>query len=63
MGTFVERYEGGVEGFDRPFDILTTGDGRLLVSEFQADRISVLSLGKFDRGYRLGDLGSGRPRP
>lgn len=51
-GTFVERYEGGVEGFDRPFDILATGDGRLLVSEFQADRVSVLSLAKFDRGYR-----------
>ena len=52
-GTLVERYEGGLEGFDRPFDILPTGDGRLLVSEFQADRISVLSLSGYNRGYRI----------
>jgi len=60
-GTLVERYEGGVEGFDRPFDILPTGDGRLLVSEFQADRISVLSLSGYSRGYRTESWGgSGR---
>ncbi len=52
-GTLVERYEGGLEGFDRPFDILPTGDGRLLVSEFQSDRISVLSMSGYDRGYRI----------
>jgi len=52
-GTLEERYEGGLEGFDRPFDILPTGDGRLLVSEFQADRISVLSLFGYNRGYRI----------
>lgn len=52
-GTLMERYEGGLEGFDRPFDILPTGDGRLLVSEFQSDRISVLSLSGYDLGYRV----------
>jgi len=60
-GTLEERYEGGLEGFDRPFDILPTGDGRLLVSEFQADRISVLSLTGYNRGYRIDTWGeSGR---
>jgi len=60
-GTLEERYEGGLEGFDRPFDILPTGDGRLLVSEFQADRISVLSLTGYNRGYRIDSWGdSGR---
>jgi len=60
-GTLEERYEGGLEGFDRPFDILPTGDGRLLVSEFQADRISVLSLEGYNRGYRIDTWGeSGR---
>ncbi len=57
-GALVERYEGGVEGFDRPFDVLDTGDGRLLVTEFQADRISVLSLDKYRRGYRIDSWGS-----
>lgn len=56
-GTLVERYEGGVEGFDRPFDILPISDGRLLVSEFESDRISVLSLTGFDRGYRIDSWG------
>ncbi|MCK5735043.1 MAG: NHL repeat-containing protein, partial [Spirochaetaceae bacterium] len=60
-GTLVERYEGGLEGFNRPFDILPTADGRLLVSEFQADRISVLSLTGYNRGYRIETWGeSGR---
>ncbi len=52
-GTLVERYEGGLEGFDRPFDILPTADDRLLVSEFQSDRISVLSMAGYNRGYRV----------
>ena len=61
-GTLVERYEGGLEGFDRPFDIIPTPDSRLLVSEFQADRISILSLESYRRGYRIeswGATGSG----
>ena len=57
-GTLEERYEGGLEGFDRPFDLLPTGDGRLLVSEFNADRISVLSLSGYNRGYRLETWGT-----
>ena len=67
-GTFMDRYEGGVEGFDRPFDVLPTGDGRVLVTEFQSDRISVLSMAEYglndyDRGYRMetwGETGTGQ---
>jgi sugar lactone lactonase YvrE len=57
-GTLVERYEGGLEGFDRPFDVLPTPDGRLLVSEFESDRISVLSMAGYDRGYRIETWGT-----
>ncbi len=52
-----------MEGFDRPFDVLATGDGRLLVSEFQADRISVLALDKYRRGYRVESWGSSGMAP
>ena len=66
-GTLVDRYEGGVEGFDRPFDILPTGDGRVLVSEFQSDRITVLSMAEYgqndyDRGYRIETWGESGTR-
>lgn len=62
-GTLVERFEGGIDGFIRPFDILPTKDNRLLVSEFQADRISVLSLEGINTGYRIetwGETGRGK---
>lgn len=57
-GSFIERFDGGVLGFDRPFDMLPLDDGRLLVSEFQADRIAVVSLKSFNRGLRIGAWGS-----
>jgi len=60
-GTLVARYVGGLEGFDRPFDVLPIGEDRLLVSEFQSDRISVVSLSGLSQGYRVDTWGaSGR---
>ncbi len=41
-GIVLDRVTGSLEGFDRPFDILRLDDGKLLVSEFAADRISLL---------------------
>jgi len=62
-GNLVERFTGGLEGFDRPFDVLPIPDGRLLVSEFQSDRISVLSLTGYKRGSRIETWGErGRDR-
>lgn len=60
-GNLVERFTGGLEGFDRPFDVLPIPDGRLIVSEFQSDRVSVLSLTGYNRGSRIETWGeSGR---
>ena len=42
-GSIVGRFRGPIGGFDRPFDLLRLRDGRMLVSEVGADRISVLS--------------------
>ena len=61
-GALTDRFDGGIEGLDRPFDVLPLGDGRMLVSEFQADRVSVLSLEGYNRGYRIdtwGETGRG----
>jgi hypothetical protein len=45
--------DGGLEGFDRPFDVLPLDSGGLLVSEFGADRISVIS----NQGFKTGSFG------
>ncbi len=42
-GLITKRVKGPIAGFDRPFDIIALADGRLAVSEFSADRISILS--------------------
>jgi DNA-binding beta-propeller fold protein YncE len=42
-GVITGRSRGSVTGFDRPFDLVRLPDGRMLVSEVAADRISVLS--------------------
>ena len=60
-GALIERFEGGIDGLLQPFDVLPIGDGKLLVSEFQADSISVLALDGLSKGYRLetwGETGS-----
>jgi DNA-binding beta-propeller fold protein YncE len=57
-GVVLERARGPLTGFDRPFDLVRLRDGRLLVSEVAADRVSVLgsdgsyksSFGKKGRG-------------
>jgi DNA-binding beta-propeller fold protein YncE len=57
-GGLQRRLRGGVQGFDHPFDILETEDGRLFVTEFEGDRITectrdgyiVNTFGKTGRG-------------
>lgn len=46
--------DGGIEGLDRPFDVLPLADGSLLVSEFGADRIARIG----PEGFKLGSFGS-----
>lgn len=47
-------FDGGLEGFDRPFDVLSLPDGSLLVSEFGANRIARVSAD----GFKVGSFGS-----
>lgn len=35
-----ESWRGGVAGFNRPFDLVETGDGSVFISEYGADRIA-----------------------
>ncbi len=42
-GMIVGKVRGPITGFDRPFDLVRLKDGRMLVSEVAADRISLLS--------------------
>ncbi len=44
-GVILERSRGPVGGFDRPFGLARLSDGRILVAEMAADRVSVLSPG------------------
>lgn len=61
-GLITKRIHGPLEGFNRPMDIVRRTDGTLFVSEFAADRISVLDakgnyLGYIGgRGVKLGEL-------
>ncbi|ULQ59785.1 NHL repeat-containing protein [Brucepastera parasyntrophica] len=41
-GQILHRARGPLTGFDRPFDLVRLPDGKMLVSEMSADRISVL---------------------
>ena len=43
-GVLRARNQGGLEGFDGPFDVVNGGDGTLFVSEFAGDRISRIDL-------------------
>lgn len=52
-GQVLDQFEGGIEGLLRPFDILPIGKDRLLASEFQGDRLSLLSMEGLNRGYRV----------
>lgn len=56
-GDRLDQFNGGVDGFAHPFDILVLEDNRFLVSEYDADRISLCN----EMGYRQETIGlSGR---
>ncbi len=61
-GTVIDRVTGPLNGFDHPLDLVRLSDGRLLVTETQGDRLSVLDRkGRFEkyigsRGRGLGNL-------
>lgn len=42
-GLIIERYTGGVSGFDRPFGLDFLSDGQMVLSEFAPDRLAFLS--------------------
>lgn len=44
-GVIIERSRGPVGGFDRPFGLARFSDGRILVAEMAADRVSVIAPG------------------
>jgi len=52
-GVLKQSIDGGLEGFDRPFDLLLLDTGELLVSEFGADRIARIS----PEGFKTGSFG------
>lgn len=61
-GMVTARVRGPVSGFDRPFDVLYTSGGYMLVSEVAADRVSVLDKNGFyvasfgEKGRGVGQL-------
>ena len=57
-GTVVTRSRGALNGFDRPMDIIRTENGKLIVSEFAGNRISVFNEnGIFEKSF--GEKGRG----
>ena len=60
-GIILDRTGGPLGGFDRPFDIFPLKNGNLLVSEFAADRISVLTKdGAFVKSFGARGRGEGQ---
>jgi len=53
-GDRLNQYNGGIDGFSRPFDILLLDNNQFLVSEYEADRISLCN----EDGYRQLSIGS-----
>lgn len=59
-GIILRKTKGPIEGFDRPFDVIETAEGNLLVSEFASDRISVISpSGAFIKYFGKSGIGKG----
>lgn len=59
-GIILHKTKGPIEGFDRPFDVITAISGNLLVSEFASDRISIISNeGKFIKYFGKRGIGKG----
>lgn len=60
-GLVLDRTSGPLQGFDRPFDILPLENGNLLISEFAADRLSLLNKdGKFIKSFGSRGRGEGQ---
>ncbi len=59
-GSIIERMSGGATGFDRPFGCVYLPNGNLAVSEFQADRIAIVSPAGIVTGYWGEAKGPGR---
>ena len=60
-GIILDRTSGPLQGFDRPFDILPLENGNLLISEFAADRLSLLTKdGKFIKSFGSKGRGDGQ---
>ena len=60
-GIILDRTSGPLQGFDRPFDILPLKNGNLLISEFAADRLSLLTKdGKFIKSFGTKGRGDGQ---
>ena len=60
-GIVLDRTSGPLQGFDRPFDILPLKNGNLLISEFAADRLSLLTKdGKFIKSFGSRGRGNGQ---
>ncbi len=58
-GFILNRFQGGLAGMDLPFDIMLRDDGSLVVSEFGADKISILSPSTGNRQLAMGSSGLG----
>ena len=57
-GNMRDRFDGGIDSFSHPFDIKVLPDGRMLVSEYSGDRVTLTD----ERGYRymtIGETGTG----
>ena len=60
-GIVIERTHGPVQGLDRPFDVLPLENDNLLVSEFAADRLSLLTKdGAFIKSFGASGRGEGQ---
>ncbi|MDC7222669.1 MAG: hypothetical protein PQJ60_02945, partial [Spirochaetales bacterium] len=53
-GNMTDRFDGGIDSFNHPFDIKVLSDGRMLISEYSGDRIALTN----DRGYRTMTIGA-----
>ncbi|PIE98203.1 MAG: hypothetical protein CR988_04570 [Treponema sp.] len=59
-GIITEKSNGPIQGFARPFDLIELPDGRLLLSEFSADKISILDKnGKYIKSFGKKGRGAG----
>ncbi|MCF7927536.1 MAG: hypothetical protein K9L68_00470 [Spirochaetales bacterium] len=56
-GSIVNRYRGGLEGFDHPFDVAVLDDGSFFVSEYEGNRIARCN----SRGFKELTFGKAGP--